>query len=130
MGKKITVIFSLLFSFFLFWSMTYLATSKNWVEVDRFTGSSWYGGTRSFKISYPEWRIIWKYEPITDYEVKSLSNFYFQVKKVGDKTFDIVLGNNKPNGAFYLLEKGEFYLLIRGGLNAKNYTIIIEQNID
>lgn len=110
--------------------MSYLETSKNWVEVDRFTGSSWYGGTRSFKIDYDEWRIRWEYDPIINDEVNSLSNFYFQVKEIGNKTFDIVLGNNKPNGALHLFKKGTFYLLIRGGLNAKNYTIIIEQNTD
>ncbi len=123
-------IISVIFSFFLIGSMSYLVcSSENWIEVDRFTGGSWYGGTRSFTMNGSEWRIRWNYEPNIDVNKNSNSFFHLSVIDVSDKTVNMALGNSKPTGSMYFFKQGEFYLKING-LYVKNYTVIIEQNID
>ena len=104
---------------------TVFASFENWVEVDRFTGGSWNGGTRPFIINHIEWRIRWNYEPIID--VDSMG-FHFMVMDVDHNYIDIVFGDEKRNGTLYLNQDGEFYLDI-SGLHVE-YTIIVEENIE
>ena len=123
-------IFSLLFSFFLFVSMSYfVASSEKWVEIDRFSGGSWYGGTRSFTIDSGEWRIRWTYEPNLVINENLPNYFHFQVVDVKDNAGCVVLGDRKTTGVFYFFRQGEFYLVING-LYVKNYSIVVEQNVD
>jgi hypothetical protein len=127
-GDKKTSSIVVLFSCFLLLGSVpsiVFASSENWVEVDRFTGGSWNGGTRPFIINHIEWRIRWNYEPIID--VDSMG-FHFMVMDVDHNYIDIVFGDEKRNGTLYLNQDGEFYLDI-SGLHVE-YTIIVEENIE
>lgn len=104
-------------------------TSENWVDVDRFSGGSWWGGTRLFRIGYFEWRIRWNYEPTIDLSSETAVVFDIQVLDSKSELVELVRCGEKTNGTIYLYQGGEFYLYIIG-FNTDNYTIIIEQNID
>ena len=104
-------------------------SSENWVEVERFSGGNWWGGTRSFRIDNFEWRIRWKYEPTIDYGSNTAVVFNIQVLDAKSQRVEFVRSDEKTNGVLYLYQSGEFYLYIIG-FNTDNFTIIIEQNID
>jgi len=104
------------------------SSSENWVEVDRFTGGSWNGGTRPFIINHIEWRIRWNYEPTIDVDLDIPMGFHFMVMDVDHNYIDIVFGDEEKNGTLYLNQDGEFYLDI-SGLHVE-YTIIVEENIE
>ena len=107
---------------------TVFASFENWVEVDRFTGGSWNGGTRPFIINHIEWRIRWNYEPTIDVDLDIPMGFHFMVMDVDHNYIDIVFGDEEKNGTLYLNQDGEFYLDI-SGLHVE-YTIIVEENIE
>ena len=103
--------------------------SENWVEVERFSGGSWWGGTRLFRIDNFEWRIRWNYEPSIDFGSDNAVVFDIQVLDAKSKRVELVRSDGKTNGTVHLHQSGQFYLYIIG-FNTNNYTIIIEQNID
>lgn len=104
-------------------------SSENWVEVDKFSGGSWWGGTRLFRIGYFEWRIRWNYEPTIDLSSETAVVFDIQVLDSKSELVELVRCGEKTNGTIYLYQYGEFYLYIIG-FNTDKYTIIIEQNIN
>ena len=104
-------------------------SSKSWVEVDRFSGGSWWGGTRLFRIGHFEWRIRWNYEPTIDLSSETAVVFDIQVLDSKSERVELVRCSEQTNGTIYLYQDGEFYLYIIG-FNTDNYTIIIEQNIE
>jgi hypothetical protein len=104
-------------------------TSENWVEVDRFSGGSWWGGTRLFRIGHFEWRIRWNYESTIDSSSETAIVFDIQVLDSKSERVELVRCGEETNGTIYLYQDGEFYLYIIG-FNTDNYTIIIEQNIE
>ena len=103
--------------------------SESWVEVDRFSGGSWWGGTRLFRVGFFEWRVRWNYEPTIDLLSEAAVIFDIQVLDSKSERVELVRCGEETNGTIYLYQDGEFYLYIIG-FNIDNYTIIIEQNIE
>ncbi len=110
-------------------SIPELPSPGNWVEVERFSGGSWWGGTRLFRIDNFEWRIRWNYEPTIDFGSDTAVVFDIQVLDAMSERVELVRAGEKTNGTVTLRQSGEFYLYIIG-FNIDDYTIIIEQNID
>ena len=128
MGARKAIVIAVLFSMFLLVSMagTVFGQEENWVEVDRFTGGSWTGGTRPFTVYHNEWRINWTYEPI-DEETTILFRFY--VLDIDTNIVEFVVSDEKTSGTANFFQLGAFHFFIVG-YNVQNYTIIVEQNID
>jgi hypothetical protein len=131
-GEKKTVVSLLIIGLLL---LTFIpgvfASSKNWVEVDRFSGGSWIGGTRFFLIDHVEWRIRWSWKKSFGLSLNEPIFFRFNVLDFRDEHVELVDADHKTNGTVYLFQKRQcFYYLYIIGINLENYTIIIEQNID
>ena len=104
-------------------------SSQNWVEVERFSGGSWWGGTKLFKIDNFEWRIRWNYEPVIVFGSDTAVVFDIQVLDAKSQLVELVRSDEKTTGTVNFHQSGEFYLYIIG-FNTEDYTIIIEETID
>ena len=111
-----------------------LASSENWVEVTRYTGS----GTELRKTDYftcdqSEWRIRWEYVPDSQYSSLISFSVYTYPKMEGDRgpTYANIInkvGIENTNGTSYIHDyPGTFYMYINN-VGTESYTIIVEQN--
>ena len=132
LGERRAVFIVLLFCFCLpvFTSGIVFASSGNWVEVTRFTGTIWGGSTEPFTCDHIEWRIRWSYEPTpSDLSVMPI-RFRFNVVESGGELVKFFIPNTGSlSGTLYVNQTGEFYLYI-DTIYTENYTIIVEQNLD
>jgi len=131
MGEREAVISAVLVSMLLLGSMSSVvfASSGNWVEVDRFTGGSWTGGTKPFTVYHNEWRIKWTYEPIDEIDEETTILFRFYILDVDTNIVEFIASDETTSGTTNFSQLGEYHLFIIG-YNVQNYTIIVEQNID
>ncbi len=109
------------------------ASSSNWSEVTRFTGS----GTEHYKTDYftcehVEWRIRWEYIPHPALPLLALFNVYTYPHGEDALYIDDIIktGTNDINGTSYIHNNdGTFYCKINVALT-ESYTIIIEQDLN
>ena len=135
MGERRTGFISVLFSLFLLGSMSAIvfASSENWVEVTRFTGSgSDILTTDYFTCDHVEWRIRWEYFPNPQFG--NLSSFsaitYPQGENIWYTNAILKMGAEDTNGTSYVHDgNGTFYLKINVGWT-ESYLIIVEQDLD
>ena len=113
-GEKKTVVSLLMLSLLMltFISSVVFGSSADWVEVDRFMGGSWNGGTRPFLIDYDEWRIRWNYEPVSDIDEETPVLFRFLVLDTGNNHVEFIVGDEITKGTSMLFQQGTFYLFI------------------
>jgi len=119
----LVIIFSL--SFFSFDAV--FASSSNWVEVTRFTGS---GTTDYFTSEHVEWRIRWEFTPNPLGHAFSVLVF----EKEGDSpSIEQILQttqDNETSGVTYMHnKKGTFYMSITTA-GIMDFTIIVEQDVN
>ncbi|MFC1487317.1 nitrous oxide reductase family maturation protein NosD [Thermoproteota archaeon] len=138
MGDKRATLIMVLFCFCVLVSTSGVAfaSSENWVEVTRFTGS----GTELLKTDYftcnqTEWRIRWEYIPDLQYpNLISFSVYTYPIME-GDRgpTYANVInkvGIENTSGTSYIHDyPGTFYMYINN-VGTESYTIIVEQNLD
>ena len=148
-GARKTAIVVVLVSLFLLVSMSNiaLASSNNWVELTRFTGSE-STQTELFTFDYSEWRIITKYVPsifahhfidmfdftVTTYLQGEDVNHVHQIDTEHGRWTYYKNGTTVWTGMRTLTSDvinnvGKFYMKISADL-IENYTIIVEQNTD
>ena len=107
------------------------ASSENWVEVIRFTGSE-STKTEPFTIEHVEWRIRWNYSHPFMMHNPVAHAFVINILEHSPKKHIISIGEWNPtseNGTWVHNENGAFYLEI-WSISIDEYSIIIEQNID
>jgi len=107
------------------------ASSENWVEVIRFTGSE-STQTEPFTIEHVEWRIRWNYSHQFMMHNPVAHAFVINVLEHSPEKHIISIGEWNPaseNGTWVHNENGAFYLEI-WSISIDEYSIIIEQNID
>jgi hypothetical protein len=108
------------------------ASSSDWSEVTRFTGSGTeYPTTDFFTCEHAEWRIRWEYVPNPGFPFAIFSVYTYSQ---GEDTLYIdsiiKVGANDTNGTSYIHEKdGTFYSKINVA-NTESYIIIIEQDLN
>lgn len=109
------------------------ATSGNWSEVTRFTGSGTdIHTTDYFTCDHVEWRIRWVYVPGSQYpNLTSFSVFtYPQGEDIMYTDVIMKMGAEDTNGTSYIHDnKGTFYMKINVG-GTESYTLIVEQDLD
>jgi len=109
------------------------ASSGNWVEVTRFTGSgSDFSTTDYFTCDHVEWRIRWEYFPGPDFP--SLALFSVNTYRQGEDVFSVDTlfqsGSENTTGISYVHNKeGTFYMDLSIA-NTESYTIIVEQDLN
>lgn len=135
--KPIPFFILVLLSLFLLTAMSgvVFASSGNWSEVTRFTGSGSETYTSDyFTCDHVEWRIRWDYVPDFQYpNLTSLSVFTYPTKE-GDRgpmyvNFIRKTGNEDTSGTSYIHDyQGTFnmYIDVNG---TESYTIIVEQDL-
>lgn len=112
------------------------ASSENWVEVTRFSGSSAHGSnftTEPFTCDHVIWRIRWESDSGHGH-FPNLHNFSVTTYPQGEDIFYVdsifETGLGKKNGTSYIRDSsGEFYMRITTGI-IEHYTIIVEQDIN
>jgi hypothetical protein len=108
------------------------ASSSDWSEVTKFTGSGTeYYTTDFFTCEHVERRIRWEYFPNPGLPLAIFSVYTYSQ---GEDTLYIdsiiKLGANDTNGTSYIHENdGTFYSKINAA-NTESYTIIIEQDLN
>ena len=137
-GEKRAAFIVLLFCFCLLVSHSGVAfaSSENWVEVTRFTGSgSEKYTTDYFTCNQGEWRIRWEYIPDSQYSnLTSLSVFTYPIME-GDRgpTYINVImktGSEDTNGISYIHDyPGTFHMNINVRWT-ESYTLIVEQELE
>jgi hypothetical protein len=101
-------------------------SSKNWVEVVRFTGGTEDVITEYFTCENNEWRIRWSYSK--RYDGPDFLQFRFYVYNSDEELVEYLFPDEETSGTLYLNQSGSFYLNINN--DGFNYTIIVEQNRD
>jgi hypothetical protein len=109
------------------------ASSSNWVEVIRFTGSGTeHYTTDYFTCEHVEWRIRWEYTPNPALPMFALFNVYTYPQGEDTLYIDDIIktGTNDINGTSYIHNNdGTFYSKINIAFT-ESYTIIIEQDLN
>ena len=109
------------------------ASSSDWSEVTRFTGS----GTEHYTTDYficehAEWRIRWEYVPHPGLPLLALFSVYTYPQGEDTLYLDSIIkaGANDTNGTSYIHKNdGTFYSKINVA-TTESYTIIIEQDLN
>ena len=135
-GAIFVLLIVLSIALLVFTSSIALASSENWSEVTRFTGSGTdIRTTDYFTCDHVEWRIRWEYVPDSQYSnLTSLSVFTYPIME-GDRgpmyiNFIMKTGTEDTSGTSYIHEyAGTFHMNINVGAT-KSYTIIVEQDLD
>ena len=115
---------------------TVFATSSNWSEVARFTGSG--QGTKDtadFTCDHVEWRLRWEIVPVPEPNIATMGIHTEQ--RIGEspegELIDVIargVESEQNNGIKYFHDKeGTFYLLLSYA-DLESYTIIIEQDLN
>jgi hypothetical protein len=97
------------------------ASSNNWSEVTRFTGSgSEMYTTDYYTCEHVEWRIKWEYLPHSQYSNLTIFELFTYPQGENASFVDFVMktGSNDTSGASYIHD------------NVEGYTIIIEQDLN
>jgi hypothetical protein len=109
------------------------ASSSDWSEVTRFTGSGTeHYTTDYFTCEHAEWRIRWEYVPHPSLSLFSLFSVYTYPQGENTLYIDSIIktGSNDTNGISYIHDNdGAFYSKINVALT-DSYTIIIEQDLN
>ncbi|WP_455278481.1 hypothetical protein [[Eubacterium] cellulosolvens] len=109
------------------------ASSNNWSEVTRFTGSGTeHYTTDFFNCEHVEWRIRWEYVPHPSLPFLALFSVYTYPQGEDVSYIDSIIktGNNDTNGTSYIHNNdGTFYSKINVA-TTESYTIIIEQDLN
>ena len=109
------------------------ASSNNWSEVTRFSGSGTeHYTTDYFNCEHVEWRIRWEYVPHPAFPLLALFNVYTYPQGEDVLYIDDIIktGANDINGTSYIHNNdGTFYSKINVALT-ESYTIIIEQDLN
>ena len=137
-GERRAALIVLLFCFCLLVSSAAIvfASSDNWIEVTRFSGSSAHGSiviTEPFSCDHVEWRIRWEFDSGHGH-FPQLHFFSFTTYPQGEETFFVdqiyEMANGSLRGTSYIHDNnGTFYMKISTAI-VDSYTIIVEQNID
>ena len=130
-GKSTAVISAIVFSLLLLVSTLGIAfaSSGNWVELTRFTGSGQVNQTESFNCDHVEWRLKWSFNPNPNVELKPPLMFHLRVYEVGGELVEFFIATSQTSGTLNYNRTGSFWLFI-DEMYVENYTVIIEQNID
>ena len=112
------------------------ASSEDWIEVNRYTGSGTeLRKTDYFICDYVEWRIRWEYIPDSQYSNLISFSVYTYPKMEDDRgpTYANVInkvGIENTSGTSYIHDyPGTFYMYINS-IGTESYTIIVEQNLE
>ena len=126
--KKKTVVSLLMLSLLLLTCIpSVFGTSKDWVEVLRFTGTGLATDTTEvFAINHVDWRIHWSFESNID---PPPTVFMITVYDLSGNIFDFFVTAFEGNGTLDYNKTGSFYLSIRRNY-VKEYEVIVEQNIN
>lgn len=129
--KKKSVVSSLMLCFLV---STFIpdafASSGNWVEVTRFTGSE-SSQTEQFTCDHVDWRIRWDYTP-RSYTVFTLIT-YDDTGIVVDhvhRVYEFRVSAAETSGTSNIYNmNGTFYMSINT-VDVSDFTVIVEQNVD
>ena len=135
-GVRRVAIVAVFFSMFLLASMsiTVFGSSEEWVEVMRITRSgSAFINSGLFTIDYPEWRIMWQFDPGDHWHFADLHFLNVTTYPEGEfETYiDQIYGSgNQNSGIHYIHDSmGKFYIKINTGM-IESFAITVEQNIE
>ena len=129
--KKACICSAVIFSLILVGSLSSMvfASSENWVEVARFTGSGQLNQSESFSCTHVDWRIRWSFNPSPNVEPNSLLMFHLRVYEVEGELVELFFSPDQTSGTLNYNRTGSFWLYITD-ISVENYTVIVEQNID
>jgi hypothetical protein len=124
---------STLFFLIIVTSGIVFASSNDWSEVTRFSGSGTeHYTTDYFNCEHVEWRIRWEYVPNPALPLLALFSVYTYPQGEDTSYIDsiIKIGTNDTNGTSYIHNNnGIFYSKINVA-TTESYTIIIEQDLN
>ena len=107
------------------------ASSDNWVEVTRFTGSGGVHSTSHFTVDYADWRIRWEVNLSDGSETASFNAYvYPETSEPAIEEMHHTIGTENTTGIKNIYNhKGSFYIVVVT-TNIADVKLIIEQNIE
>ena len=131
MGEGKVVLITALLSLFLFASMStaVFASSGNWIELARFTGSE-STQTEQFTCGHVDWRIRWEYisRKYTVFTLITYDDTGIEVDRV-HRVYEFRVTAAETSGTSNIYNmNGKFYITI-DTVDVSDFTVIVEQNI-
>ncbi len=107
--------------------------TENWLQVATLTGQGGISSTDTFTVEHNDWRILWEVELDNETEWPLLQAYIFpQTESNGSEQRVGIIQmfvNEQTSGILKVYKQsGSFYINVDA--NIKNYTIIVEQNIN